>query len=119
MDWMKYGVAPRLEADHLEELRDVKIPVRQPVAANPINPVTYPAVFKSAPVPTTIKLEGIMWGSHPVAIINGRSFFVQDQSQIKLAGSNVTIRCLAIQPDSVRIRNVVSGHEQNLSLPLN
>lgn len=116
MDWMKYGVAPELEPDHLDEIRDVKMPVL-PAAASP-TPVFY-GTAKPAPLPTTLKLEGIMWGSRPVAIINGGSFFVNDQGRIKLAGTNVTIRCLAIQPRSVRIRNVASGQEQELSLPSN
>jgi Protein DA1 len=117
LDWMKYGVAARLEEGHLDEIRDVKMTSAKTVA---VNPVTYKAISntnKPAPAPTILKLQGIMWGTHPSAIINGHSFFANDVNNINLGGTNVNIRCLAIQPDSVRIQNVDSGKEQELRLP--
>ena len=70
------------------------------------------------PAPAIIKLDGILWGSRPVAIINGRSFLADDQGPIKVGSTNVLIRCLGIQPKAVRIRNVDSGREQELVLPV-
>jgi hypothetical protein len=114
LDWMKYGTDSQLEPGHLEKLRDVNIPAAsttvQPVARNQIKTA-------SAPAPATIKLQGIMWGSAPTAIINGRSFGVNDVNKVRFGETNVTIRCLAIQPRSVFIQNVGSGQEQQLSLP--
>jgi hypothetical protein len=72
-----------------------------------------------ATVPATIKLQGVLWGNQPVAIINGCSFFAKDQKQVKIGGTNVTLRCLEIGKKSVRIQNIDSGTEQELPLPSN
>jgi len=42
-----------------------------------------------------------------------------DLNPVKVGGTNVNIRCLGIQKTSVRIQNVDSGKEQELSLPVN
>jgi hypothetical protein len=82
------------------------------------SPAVYSRTNQPAPVPV-IKLDGVMWGSRPVAIINGRSFLANDQNPVKVGGTNVIIRCLGIQKNSVRIRNIDSGREQELCLPAN
>jgi hypothetical protein len=116
LDWMKYGVTGQLEAGHVDQLRDVKMPPAKFVAGNP-------AIYKKdnntnppAATPATIKLQGVLWGSQPVAIINGRSFFANELNRVKTGGTNVTIRCLEIRKKSVRIQNADSGKEQELSL---
>ncbi len=116
LDWMKYGVAPRLEAGHVDELRNVRIPPAKTAAGTP---AVLNAINKPAPAPTTIKLEGILWGNRPTAIINGRSFLVNDLGKVPLGNTNVVIRCLEIREKSVRIQNIGSGNEQELSLPPN
>ena len=118
LDWMKYGVAPQLEAGHVDALRDVKLPAAKTVAGRPVSyRSTSPPV--PIPAPTVIKLNGILWGSRPVAIINGCSFLANDRDAVKVGGTNVNIRCLGIQKTSVRIQNVDSGKEQELTLPAN
>lgn len=118
LDWMKYGVASQLEAGHVDEIRDVQIPSAKTVASSRVAfPGTNKAASKPAPAPTTIKLEGILWGNRPVAIINGHSFLANDLEQVQLGNTNVTIRCLEIREKSVRIQNLSSGKEQELSLP--
>ena len=113
LDWMKYGETGQLEAGHVDQLRDVKMPSAKSVTGSS-------AVYgrTNKPAPTIIKLDGIMWGSRPVAIINGRSFLANDLNPVKVGGTNVNIRCLGIQKTSVRIQNVDSGREQELSLPV-
>jgi hypothetical protein len=113
LDWMKYGVAEQLEEGHVDALRDVKMPPAKTVA---VNPAIYYNTNQPAPAPATIKLQGVLWGNQPVAIVNGRSFFAQELNQVKIGGTNVTIRCLEIRKKSVRIQNVDSGKEQELSL---
>jgi hypothetical protein len=114
LDWMKYGETAQLEDGHLDEVRDVKMPSAKIVA---VNPVIYNRLnVTNAPAPAIIKLQGILWGSRPTAIINGRSFFANDLLKIKVGTTEVAIRCLAIQKNSVRIQNVDSGKEQELSL---
>ena len=121
LDWMKYGVAAQLETGHVDELRDVTMPSAKPLANNSIpapqinNNYTNPP----EPAPATIKLQGVLWGNQPVAIINGRSFFAKDQKSVKVGGTNVTIRCLEIGKKSVRIQNTDSGMEQELPLTPN
>ncbi len=117
LDWMKYGVAAQLEAGHVDELRDVKMPAARPVANGPAIYInnTNPA----ASVPAILKLQGVLWGNQPVAIINGCSFFAKDQKSVKIGGTNVIIRCLEIGKKSVRILDLASGREQELPLPPN
>ena len=121
LDWMKYGEAEQLDEGHVDQLRDVKMPVAKSVGTGSIaaQPVIYHGTNKPAPVPAVVKLDGILWGTRPVAIINGRSFLANDQNLVKLGGTNVTIRCLGIQKTSVRIQNVNSGKEQELRLSNN
>ena len=116
LDWMKYGVAAQLEEGHVDTLRDVKMPSAKSVSNSP---AIYSRTNTPAPARAIIKLDGIMWGSRPVAIINGRSFLANDLNPVKVGGTNVNIRCLGIQKASVRIQNVDSGKEQELSLPVN
>jgi hypothetical protein len=119
LDWMKYGETAQLEPGHVDQLRDVKMPVMKSVSSNPVaGTAGYSRTNKPVPVPATVKLDGILWGSRPVAIINGGSFLANDQKPVKIGGTNVTIRCLGIQQTSVRIRNVDSGREQELCLPV-
>lgn len=114
LDWMKYGETAQLEDGHLNEVRDVKMPSAKIVA---VNPVIYNRLnVTNSPAPAIIKLQGISWGNPPSAIINGRSFFANDLLKIKVGATEVTIRCLAIQKNSVRIQNVDSGKEQELLL---
>jgi hypothetical protein len=119
LDWMKYGVTAQLEAGHVDELRDVKMPSAVPVANNPAIYPNQKNTNQLAAVPATIKLQGVLWGNQPVAIINGCSFFAKDLKQVKMRGTNVTIRCLEIRKKSVRIQNLDSGEEQELPLPPN
>jgi hypothetical protein len=119
LDWMKYGVAAQLETGHVDELRDVKMPAAKPAANNPALYTNYQNISPPAPAPATIKLQGVLWGNQPVAIINGRSFFANELHQVKVGGTNVTLRCLEIGKKSVRIQNVDSEMEQELPLPSN
>jgi hypothetical protein len=119
LDWMKYGEAAQLEAGHVDELRNAKMPSAKPVANNPAIYINNNNTNQPATAPATIKLQGILWGNQPVAIINGRSFFSNELKQVKIGGTNVTLRCLEIRKKSVRIQNLDSGTEQELPLPPN
>ena len=116
LDWMKYGVDAQLEEGHVDKLREVKMPTARSSAGHPVE---YNRVNQPKPVPASLKLDGVLWGSRPVAIINGCSFLANDLSAVKVGGTNVMIRCLGIQKASVRIQNVVSGKEQELHLSAN
>jgi hypothetical protein len=47
-------------------------------------------------------------------MINGHSFFTNDQFSVKIGATNASIRCLEIQTNSVRIQRVDSGQEEVL-----
>jgi hypothetical protein len=115
MDWMRYGELAQLEEGHVDKLRDVRMPAAKALAAAP---VIYGRTNAPAPPssPSVLKLDGILWGAPPVAIINGCSFQANDLNPVKVGGTNVPIRCLDIQKTSVRIRNMDSGQEQELRL---
>jgi hypothetical protein len=117
LDWMKYGTTSKLEPGHLEELRDVEMPASESEAVHPVTHNNIKIASPPTPAPATIKLQGILWGSAPTAIINGHSFGVNDVSKVKFGETNVTLRCLAIQPSAVLIQNVGSGQQQELRLP--
>ena len=95
------------------------MPAAKPVANNPTIHTNNHDTHQPATAPATIKLQGVLWGNQPVAIINGCSFFAKDLKQVKIGGTNVAIRCLEIREKSVRIKNIDSGMEQELSLPAN
>ena len=122
LDWMRYGVTSRLEAGHLDEVKDIKMPAAGSVASEAsvvASPLVVARVPEPVAKPAVIKLEGVMWGKSPVAIINGHSFFVNDVNGVKIGGTNETIQCLAIEHNLVRIKNVSTGKEQELVLPGN
>lgn len=113
LDWMQYGVTGRLEEGHLDEVRDVKMPVDAAVA----NFDARTAIGSAPPpVPSTLQLQGIMWGSAPSAIINGCLFFAGDVSKVPVGKSEVTIRCLGITKTSVQVQDVDSGKDEQLVL---
>jgi hypothetical protein len=116
MDWMQYGETAQLEVGHLDEIRNVEMPAKNPVAdSKPVAANFITADTKlPASAPATIKLQGIIWGNRPAATINGRSFFANDQFSVKIGATNAFIRCLEIQKNSVRIQHVDSGQEEVL-----
>lgn len=116
LDWIKYGVAGRLQEGHLDVVRDVKMPVDAAVATF----ATRQAVgSKPPPPPSTLQLQGIMWSGAPSAIINGRSFFAGDQFLVPVGQSEVTVRCLSITKTSVQIQDLDSGKKEQLQLQAN
>ena len=78
LDWMKYGVAPQLEAGHVDELRDVRMPPAKISCWQPGRFQRCKVHVRTRARPGHHQTEGIMWGNRPVAIINGHSFLVND-----------------------------------------
>jgi hypothetical protein len=62
-------------------------------------------------------LRGITWaGTRSLAAINNHNFALGEEAKIQLGGTNVTIRCLEIRPDSVLIQRSGSATTQELKL---
>jgi hypothetical protein len=113
VDWMKYGTADRLVAGELGRVRDVQLP--RLATAPGTNLPGY--ALKTTPVPDTLVLKGISWVQpRPVAMINNRALGVNEQGRVRIGKTNVTVRCLSIRPDAVRIRIIGSGEERELRL---
>jgi len=113
LDWVKYGVDDRLVADELRRVRDVEMPraVSRP-ATNLLASRATPS-----PAPNRLVLRGISWTrDRPVAIINDRTLGGDEQGLVHVGKTNVSIRCLVIRQDAVRIQVVGSGEEQELRL---
>jgi hypothetical protein len=113
VDWMKYGTDDRLVSDDLRRVRNVELP-RTATRPATNSPVANPA---PSPVPDTLVLRGIYWAQErPAAMINNRTLGVNEEGKVRVGKTNLTIRCMAIRQDSVRIRIVSSGEEQELRL---
>jgi len=122
LDWMRYGEMPELTAGHGDEIRNIIIPKAvaltakpSPLATNsPLAALVAPS--RAAPLPETIRLQGILWGNPPAAIINNHTVFARDQIKLKIGGTVTRLRCLEIQKNSVRIEDLDSGKQDELHL---
>ncbi|MBW8863658.1 MAG: protein DA1 [Verrucomicrobia bacterium] len=137
LDWMQRGETSELEEGYLGKIRDMATPVpaiqtaaiavRTNRLANATTnfdlnhgtnlSATMPATAANNVVaPETIKLQGIMWGNLPAAIINRHTVYANDSFKVKIGGTETVFRCLEIQRTSVRIKNIDSGGEDILKL---
>jgi hypothetical protein len=113
VDWMKYGVDDRLVGNDLRRVRNVEMP--RAVSWLVTNQPSFRP--EPSPAPDRLVLRGISWAQdRPVAIINDRTFGVNEQGRVRVGKTNVTIRCLVIRQDAVRIQVGGSGEEQELRL---
>lgn len=114
LDWVKAGETAKLDAADPDGVRAVR------EAALPPKPET-PAYYSRAPAappPDKLTLKTISGTSgRRLAIINDRTFGVQDVARINLAATNVLIRCLEIRSNSVLIQYEAGRERQELMLP--
>jgi len=115
VDWMKFGVDAKLDAAALNRVREVEmssstnavssaaaVPVPSPVSIIPLADVT---------------LQGITWSpTHPTALINGRTFSVNETGKVPVGSTNVLVRCMAIRADAVVVRVGEVGGLRTLKL---
>jgi len=116
VEWLKYGVDKRLVPDQVAQINKVVMPpTTNSVAGSATNEAFTFTAPPPAPAYSAIILQGITWSEkRPLALINGNTFGVNEEGRINLGGSKVTIRCLTIQTNAVRIR--IGGEEQELIL---
>ena len=116
LDWMRWGLNPRLTAANLEDIRNVDIPRNSPTAtaarfgfyANPPQP---------RPAPNRLLLKGIsLSADRPLALINDQSLAAGESAKVRVGTSNVLVRCLSVGSRSARIQFVDSGKELDLQL---
>ena len=120
VDWMKAGDDPLLLRDDLSRLRRLEARPKTIIAATNPPPASVVTATTNPPpkLPEKLALQGITWSkTQPMAIINDQSFATMDQAGVRLAGTNLVIRCLEIRTNSVLIRFEDSGVKQELFLP--
>jgi len=113
VDWVKYGVDAELKADDPGGVRDVAEPrSKTPVRANWMLPAS-----ARPKVPDRLVLRGVsLEAQEPLAFINDSAVTVGETAVVQVGTSNLTVRCLAITADSVRIRIADAGQERELFL---
>jgi hypothetical protein len=102
LDWVRWGVNPRLKAADLGDIRNVEMP------RSKSTPLTSPAFYgQAAPVaaPTKLVLKGISASKHgPLAWINDQTLAVGESARVRIGATNVLVQCLTIGPRSVRVQ---------------
>ena len=96
-----------------QEGKDPFFPLSKRLFASPVVKTNgHPA----PPAIVELKLNGISGtADHRLAIVNNRTFEVGEEGAVPTPSGHVTIRCLEIKPDSVRV--LVNGQERILHLP--
>ena len=113
LDWMRWGVSPRLKAADLGDVRNVEMP--RPKSSLATNALVYRQV--QMPAPPQLLLKGISSArNRPLALINDQTLAVGESAKVRVGTTNVLVRCLAIGPRSVRIQVADSGRETELFL---
>ncbi len=114
--WMKFGSATKLDAADPDGVRETH------VAEATATPSMTPAFRSEAPrkpLPEKLWLRSISGSpGRRFAIINDQTFGTLDRAGVRLASSNVVIRCLEIRSNSVLIRFEDGGRQQELRLPV-
>jgi hypothetical protein len=113
LDWMQFGSDDRLSADEPGRIRRIVQSGSKPTLKVAL--AAPRASGRSAP--DSLVLKAIFWDpKQPTALINDRSFSLNEEAAVRVGKSNVLVRCLAISPDSVQLRVAGSDHEQTLRL---
>jgi hypothetical protein len=116
MAWVKNGLDPELDSEHLDRL----LVLRENSSDRENDPA--PA-FTSLPgatraIPTNLVLKGLSGSSaRRFALINDGTFMANEKGKVRLFDSNVVLHCLAIRDDSVMIH--VEGESEPRTLKLN
>jgi hypothetical protein len=114
LEWLKSGEAANLDPEDPDGIRSVRATAAPSTSTPSINAVNLPP----APLPGKLALKGITGPpGRRFAIINERTFAVMDLANMRLARTNLLIRCLEIRTNSVVIRMEGTGQKQELFLP--
>jgi hypothetical protein len=113
LDWMKYGTDGKLSASEPARVHKVILPRRK---SPPVS--SFAVVAGETPTaPLTLVLKAVFWDQkRPLALVNDHTFGVQEEGNVRLGTTNVTVRCLAITQNTVRVRIVGTGEERELVL---
>jgi hypothetical protein len=116
VDWMRFGGDRVLHGENLGRIHDL-VPALKTRAPATLAAARSTGVYQVKPEATDLELKGITWSpARPMAVINGRSFEVNELGQVRVAGTNLAVQCLAIARDSVRVKLISSGQERQLRI---
>jgi len=111
LDWVRQGDSNRLKEGEIWRIRDMKVWKN----TNQPPPVPTYASLPAAPLPDRLILKSIsLGGKAPTALINQCTLGVGETGKVKLAGTNLVIRCKEIKTDSVLVEVVGSDKSQEL-----
>ena len=112
MQWVKAGVDPEVDLEHLERilvLRDQK--------TAPAAPLVFTTPAPPRPAPATLVLKGLSGTkTRRFALINDATFAANEQGKVRLGESNVVVRCLEIRDDAVVVQIAGVPEPQTLKL---
>lgn len=113
MQWMESGLDASLDGSDLDRVRKVRF---QPQRSTPAEFVPLPKPAPT-PVPDTLTLIGISGtGSRRLALVNDRAFGAGESGKVRVAKTNVVVRCLEVRNDSVLIQVEGSPEKKELFL---
>ncbi len=116
LEWMRYGTDSQLSAEEPGRVRNVEMPRRSAAPGTPAAAI--PGYRPAAtPAPTNLVLQAVFWDERrPSAVINHRAFGPNEEGRVRVGTNSVSLRCLEVLKDRVRIRVLGSEQEQELLL---
>ena len=113
MQWVKGGVDPEIDPEHLERILEL----REKTAA-PAPSLAFATPVPPRAAPTNLVLKGLSGPkTRRFALINDGTFELNEQGKLRLGESNVVVHCLQIQDNAVVIQ--VAGENGTRTLSLN
>ncbi len=114
VEWIKNGEDNSIDLAHLDRIRLTKDGGVAPSAAI-ASALLYVPTAVPTPVPDTLTLKGISGvRQHRFALINDATFETMEKRRVRVARTNVIVRCLEIRDDSVVIQVNGSSEKQEL-----
>jgi hypothetical protein len=115
LDWMRNGRHDRLDASEPWRVQDLVSTNATPGKGVETQASAVLATPQAVVLPDRLMLKSVsLGGKTPLAMINQCTLGVGETGQVRLAHTNLTIRCLAIRSDSVTIEVVGTGARQEL-----
>lgn len=112
MQWVKSGVEPAVDAQHLERI----LHLRETISAEPVA-YAFSSLAPPRPAPTNLVLKGLSGSkARRFALINDGTFALHEQGKVRLGESNVVLTCQEIHDDAVVVQ--VAGERGARTLKL-
>lgn len=112
VEWLRSGETAKLDAEDPDAVRAVREP--GPASRMPSTEYVAPPVA----LPDRLTLKGISGSAGKrLALINDKTFATLEVARVRLAQTNLLVRCLEIRTNSVLIQMEATGARQELFLP--